>query len=295
MNTITLAPHKLKTLPQHWARKLLPPPDAARIKGLYDALADGATLPPGYLFRDPQGRHFLVAGEGRKCAHLERGEDMEFIETDNERLAVMTTVQENSNRAQIRFDYQKGWDACPVIERTAEKNKEERIIRLKHHPEGTEFPKCDLPANIEDFANLLGVSEKYVDIILKVWRNAGEWDINHEPRQFAGTGKPLTARDFITARVHDAEKPCSPGQAWAGIAGSDAAAEGRTAPEPKLFQLFLNGFNAVAKWGKGFTRFQGRQKTDAMAVIKKTVAAFPKELRAELLAELKRLDREERE
>jgi hypothetical protein len=151
-----------------------------------------------------------------------------------------------------------------------------------------------MPDKIDDFAEILNCSDKFIENILANYINALEWDINHYPRKFGDSETALTALEFINARVHDEDKPCSPGQAWAGIAGSDAGAEGQTKPQPKQLQLFCDGFASVGKWGKSFDKFEGAAKKRALASVKKMAGALPAELRRELLAELKRLDREEK-
>lgn len=295
MKTQIIKLEDLGHLPQFWARKLLPQPGKERIHGLSDALADGITLPPGYLYQDETGKQFLVAGAGRVAAHKLQQTDMAFLVTTDEAKAVKIAMQENCNRLQYPHKYQLVWDSCKLIEQVSVESKKRLLSNLKQNRQGTNTPSGDLPANIDQVARLLGVCEKTVDKILKVWRDALEWDKKHPPRKFGESEKAMSAVDFITTRVHDEDAPCSPGQAWAGIAGSDAAADGKTKPVPREAQLLLEGFASIGKWGKKYQAFNPKERKDVLDSIKKTVAALPAELRQELGAEIKRLERAEKE
>ena len=295
MKNTTIKLEDLGRLPLFWARKLLPQPTKERIHGLSDALAEGITLPPGYLYQDANGRQFLVAGAGRVAAHKLQQQDMAFLVTTDESKAVKIAMQENCNRLQYPHKYQLVWDSCALIEQVAVESKKRLSERFKQSAADTNVRRGDLPANIDECAKLLGVHSNTVDKILKVWRDALEWDKKHSPRKFGEMEKAMTAVDFITARVHDEDNPCSPGQAWAGIAGSDAATEGKTKPIAKTAQLLLAGFEAIGKWGKKYEAFNPKERKDVLDSIKKTVAALPPELRHELAAEIKRLERAEKE
>ena len=298
MKTVTLSNLLPKHLHQFWARKLLPQPSKDRVNGLSDAIAEGITLPPGYLFQDAHGQQWLVAGEGRRQAYLARQKDMTFFVVTDEAIAVKIAMQENSNRLHYPHKYQLVWDSCALIEQVAVESKKRALASLKtgnNSPADTNVRRGDLPANIDDCAKLLGVHSNTVDKILGVYRQALEWDKKHSPRKFGDAEKAMTALDFITARVHDEDVPCSPGQAWAGIAGSDAGAEGKTKPIAKTAQLLLAGFEAIGKWGKKYEAFNPKERKDVLDSIKKTVAALPPELRHELASEIKRLERAEKE
>ena len=295
MKNLIIKLEDLGHLPQFWARKLLPQPSKDRINNLSDTIADGITLPPGYLFQDAEGRQFLVAGAGRVAAHKLQQKDMAFLVTTDEAKAVKVAMQENSNRLHYPHKYQLVWDSCALIEQVAVEQKNRTLANLKYQRADTNVRPINLPANIDECAKLLGVHSNTVDKILGVYRQALEWDKKHSPRKFGESEKAMSAVDFITTRVHDEDKPCSPGQAWAGIAGSDAGAAGETKPVPREAQLLLEGFASIGKWSKKYQAFNPKERKDVLDSIKKTVAALPPELRHELAAEIKRLERAEKE
>jgi hypothetical protein len=146
-----------------------------------------------------------------------------------------------------------------------------------------------------DVAEALQISERCLEDAKQTYDALVAWDKDNEPKKWGESKKPMTARAYWTERIMNQEESCTPGQARAGLAGSKAGDDGKTNPKPKQLELFMDGFKSVAKWGKSFVKFDEEQRRTAVKQIKKTISDLPAELRAEIAAEIKLLDREAKE
>ena len=280
---------------KHWTRKLLPQPSQEHVDYISSQLALGTKLPPGYLVLP----NLLVAGETRRLAHKARQMDMEFIVVTEEE-AMNIALGENTGRQSYQYKYQIAFIYCPLAAKVVEwANKRKGQIQqniaetpMNSRKAGSGFSG---PQSLEEVADLIGVSRTLMVEAKKTYDALLEWDKTNKPKKWGDSKKVQTALDYWTDRIMYADKPCSVGQAFAGLAGSEAAAEGKTNPEPKQLELFCDGLKSLQKWGKAFPKFEGPQRKAAVDQIKKTVAAWPAELRHELGVEIKRLAVEERE
>ncbi len=277
----------------HWTRKLLPKPSQERVNALSTAIAQGVQLPPGYLVEP----NLLVAGETRRLAHKARQIDMEFIViTEEEAMAI--ALGENTNRQSYKFKYQIAFVYCPLASKCVEVSTLKRVPRPEKDaktPMNSRNGNFAEYRSLDEVAEAIGVSYRCLTDAKETYEGLLAWDAEHEPKKWGESKTKQTALDYWTGRIMDQDEPCTPGQARAGLAGSDAGADGKTKPVPKQLELFCSGFESIGKWGKSFSTFDDDQKKLALKAVKKTIAAMPADLRAELTAELKRLDREEKE
>ena len=298
--TVTLNPVDVQ---KHWTRKLLPQPSQERVDALSNELARGTKLPPGYLIEP----NLLVAGETRRLAHKARQTDMEFIVITEEE-ALNIAFGENTNRQSYKFKYQIAFIYCPLAARVVEQsNKAKGQIQQKRVPISENDAKTPMfsrnsnigvsgPETLNDVADLIGVSPSLMADAKKTYDELILWDKENKPKKWGEDKAAKTALDYWTGRIMDQEgESCTPGQARAGLAGSDAGAQGKTKPVPKQLELFCAGLESVGKWSKSFNQFEGESKKLALNAVKKTIAAMPPELRSELATEIKRLEREEKE
>ena len=290
--TVTLNPVDVQ---KHWTRKLLPQPSQERVDALSNELARGTKLPPGYLIEP----NLLVAGETRRLAHKARQTDMEFIVITEEE-ALNIAFGENTNRQSYKFKYQIAFIYCPLAVKVVEwankrkgfgqKTAETPMNPIKVNPDFFG------PKTLEEVADLIGVSRTLMVDAKKTYDDLILWDKENKPKKWGEDKAAKTALDYWTGRIMDQEgESCTPGQARAGLAGSDAGAQGKTKPVPKQLELFCAGLESVGKWSKSFNQFEGESKKLALNAVKKTIAAMPPELRSELATEIKRLEREEKE
>lgn len=282
--TIQINPVELR---QHWTRRLLNKVDenSPQFLAMCDDILRGDSLPPIYIVAPNQ----VVAGWTRTLAHRKAQKDIECIViTEDESL--MKSLKENALRLHLRKG-QVAWLACPL----ADKVVEHSVVLRKHKLTGKAAPKVTdgMPENIEQLADQLGISRRLLMEVRTVYENIAAWDENHSARCWGESAEAMSAMEYWSQRIMDSEDPCTPGQAWAGIAGSDAGAAGKTNPEPRQLQLFTEGLASVRKWGKGYNDFVGAERKRAQEAIRRTVAEWPAELRSEFAAELKRAEREQ--
>lgn len=263
----------------HWTRKLLPKPSQERVNAISNELARGTKLPPGYLIEP----NLLVAGETRRLAHKARQVDMEFIViTEDEAMAI--ALGENTNRQSYKFKYQTAFAYCPLACKIVEFSSKNRgaVADKSTKPQNCGF------ATLAEVAAAINVSERCLEDAKQTYDVLVAWDKENEPKKWGELkNTKMTALAYWTMRIMDQEKSCTPGQARAGIAGSQAADDGKTNPAPKQLELFMDGFKSLGKWGKAFTKFDDAQRKSAVSCIKKTIAQLPPELRAEIAAEIK--------
>lgn len=274
----------------HWTRKLLPKPSQERVNALSDSIAKGAKLPPGYLVEP----NLLVAGETRRLAHKARQVDMDFIViTEDEAMAV--ALQENTNRFALKFKYQIAFSYCPLAAKVVEHSNKSK--GFGH--DSAKSAAVALYANyrtLDDVADALQISRRTLADAKETYDALLAWDAENEPKFWGDFKKTkLTALDYWTLRIMDQEESCTPGQARAGLGGSKAAEQGKTQPDAKPLQLMLSGFSTLEKWGKKFSNFDDGEQRKIVGAVKKTVSAWPAELREVALAELKRMKLEEKE
>ena len=270
----------------HWTRKLLPKPSQERVNAISNELARGTKLPPGYLVEP----NLLVAGETRRLAHKARQVDMEFIVV-SEAEALRIALGENTNRQSYTYKYQVAFAYCPLACKIVEFSAKNRgaVGDASTKPQNWGF------GTLADAAEAIGVSGSYLEDAKKTYQELVDWDTENEPKKWGESKKAMTALAYWTDRIMDQEESCTPGQARAGLAGSKAADDGKTNPAPKQLELFLDGFKSLGKWGKSFPKFDDDQKRAAVKQIKKTIGDLPAELRAEIAAEIKLLEREAKE
>ncbi|MDR3427831.1 hypothetical protein [Silvimonas sp.] len=271
----------------HWTRKLLPRPSQERVNAISDVIARGVKLPPGYLVEP----NLLVAGETRRLAHKARQVDMEFIVISEEEAAAIA-LGENTNRLGYKFKYQVAFAYCPLALKVVEFSSRNRgAVGVA----GAKPQYCG-PATLAEVAAAIHVSERCLEDSKQTYDALLAWDKENEPKKWGELkNAKMTALAYWTMRIMDQEESCTPGQARAGLAGSKAAEEGKTQPAPKQLELFLDGFRSLGKWGKSFPKFDDEQRRTAVKQIKKTISDLPAELRAEIAAEIKLLEREAKE
>ena len=149
---------------------------------------------------------------------------------------------------------------------------------------------------MEEVGDLIGVSRSLMADAKQTYDELLAWDAAHEPKKWGESKTKMSALMYWTSRIMDQDgESCTPGQARAGMAGSNAGAEGKTKPMPKQLELFCDGMKSLQKWGGAFTKFDDGQRKTALVQIKKTIAALPAELRQELAVEIKRLAVEAKE
>lgn len=282
-NIIKINPVELR---QHWTRKLLNKVNEAspEFQSLCDCVLRGDVLPPIYIVEP----NLVVAGWTRTLAHRAAQKDIECI-VITEDAAYMKSLQENALRHHWR-KYQIAWMTCPLAAKIVERAHLLKTHRLtgKSAPENTEA----MPESLDELADQLGISRALLVNVRKVWEDIAQWDKKNEARVWAGSEAAMSAMEFWSSRIMDTEDPCTPGQAWAGIAGSDAGVAGKTNPVPQQLNLFTEGLASVRKWGKSFVEFVGQDRVRAKEAIRQTVAEMPAELREEFAAALKRAERE---
>lgn len=286
--TILKNPHELK---QHPLRKLLPDTKGTPlVNSLSDEIKRGAKLPPIYIVEP----NLVVAGWTRTLAHRAQQKDVEcIVVTEDE--AAHVAMKENTLRQSFGKKFQLAFAYCPLAIEVVKQAEVGRISSLKNARECKNALTSSLPCTLDELADQIGVSRRLLCDCKQTHDALLEWDSKHDPKKWGDDKEKKTALAFWTARILDDEEPCTPGNARAGIAGSDAGAQGKTKPVANQLELFTNGLAAVGKWGKAFTKFDDKARKDALAAIKKTVAALPVELRDELESEIKRLKREEKE
>ena len=289
--TVFKNPHDLK---MHWTRKLLPDTKGTELVGqLSDEIARGARLPAIYIVEP----NLVVAGWTRKLAHQARQVDVECIVVSEEQ-AVHVAMKENTLRQHYSRKFQIGFSYCPMAVMVVEKAHAIQIANLKQGirtESATNALSVFLPATLEEFADQIGISRRLLLDCKATCDALAAWDAKHAPKKWGEDKDKKTALAYWSSRILDDEEPCTPGNARAGIAGSDAGADGKTKPEPRQLQLFTDGLASVSKWGKSFTKFEGGEKKKAVDAIRKTVSAWPAELRHEFAIEIKRIEREEKE
>lgn len=291
-----ITPRNPVDLRMHPLRKLLPPPAKERIDRIADAIQAGVPLPPIYIVEP----NLVVAGWTRALAHRQMQRDVECCAI-TEAEAMTVALGENTNRQIYPFKYQVAWVYCPLAARAVERAAEVSLQNLKQgkSPMFSREASGGLsgtgPATLAEVADLIGVSRTKLVEVKECYDRMLAWDQANEPRSWNGGKQKCSAMEFWTGRILDDEKPCTPGNAMAGIGGRTAADAGKTKPAPKQLELFCEGMASIAKWGRNFDKFVEADHRQAVKAVRTTVAAWPATLRAEVLAEIKRLDREERE
>ena len=286
MKIITLNPTDVQ---KHWTRKLLPPPSPERVTAIINAIQSGVKLPPGYLVAPD----LLVAGETRRLACKAMQVDMDFIVITEEEAAAVA-LGENTNRQSYKFKFQLAFIYCPLAA---------QVVKTANKRKGFGFKTQSLPGeatigltSLDDVAESIGVSPRMMADAKKTYDDILSWDANNEPRKWGDSKVKQSAMEYWTDRIMDQEnEPCGLGAARSGLAGTDAGAAGKTAPVPRQLGLFCQGLESVGKWSKCFVDFDEGERKLALRTIKKTVANMPPELREEIVAEIKRLEREQKE
>jgi len=285
MKTILKNPIDLR---KHWTRKLLPDPSPAHINNISDEITRGTKLPPIYVVENQ-----VVAGWTRTLAHRAQQRDIHCIELTEEE-AINVALGENTIRQSYPFKYQVAWVYCPLaieVMKFAEKRRHENLRHARTQADAA----TALPLNIDDLAGRIGVSRKLLGQIKEDYLKIKAWDEANEPRVWGDEREPRTALEYFNDRILDPENPCTPGNCIAGLGGKKAGEDGRTNPTPRQLSLFTDGLAALAKWGKSFTQFADADQRRAVESIRRTVGEWPAELRAEFMAELKRVEREAKE
>lgn len=287
MKTISKNPVELR---QHWTRKLLNKVDetSPQFLAMCDAIIAGDVLPPIYIVEPNQ----VVAGWTRTLAHKKAQKDIECIVISEDE-SLMKSLRENALRLHLR-KFQVAWLACPISNRVVEHAHALRVAKLKqHHGTHVASPTDGTPQNMDELADQLGCSRRLLGEVRAVYDQIVAWDKKNAPRCWGESDEAMTAMEFWSSRIMDTDEPCTPGQAWAGIAGSDAAAAGKTHPEPRQLSLFTEGLASLRKWGVSFVKFEGSERKKAQEAIRKTVAEWPIQLRQEFAMEIKRMEREQ--
>ena len=290
MKTVSLNPAELR---MHWTRKELPVPAKDRVNAIADAIKAKVKLPPIYVVEP----NLVVAGWTRTLAHKQMQQDIECVLiTEDE--AELVALGENTNRQGYRFSYQIAWVYMPLVLKVVEHAKKRQLDNLRKGAEARESTSersGKFSGTIDDIAERIGVSRTLLFNVKEAYENIIGWDAKHEPCCWGDDKTKRTAFDYCHAKVMDAENPCTPGNAWAGVAGKQAAHEGKTKPAPKQLELFCEGTRSVAKWAKNFDKFSDDEYRKAVKSVKDMVAAMPPTLREEVLTEIKRLAREQKE
>jgi hypothetical protein len=282
-------------LKMHWTRKQLPVPakDSEAVHGLSDDIARRIQLPPIYIVEP----NLVVAGWSRVLAH--RAQQCERIAciAITEEEAPLVALKENTNRQVLPKKFQVAWVYTPLALTVIQTAEQSRIQALKAGPNSRESKTglTGMPGTLNDLADDLHVSRSLLADVVGAYRKIEAWDKENKPQRWGEDKQPKTAMEHANEMILHPETPCTPGNIVAGLGGKDAAVEGKTKPVPKQLELFCDGLDAVRKWGKAFPKWEGEERKIVVGALKKTVAAWPKELRDELSQELNRLRREEKE
>lgn len=258
-----------RDLSLHWTRKLLPMPSQEVVNAISDSIKRGDHLPPAYIVAPD----LLVAGEARRLAYCAQQKDMEVIVVSEEE-ALRIIFAENTNRRQYPFKYQIAWDYCALALKVAEAALRRKTANLKIGQKPNDSPRVQSldsrrgsPANIEEIADALIVSRALFFDVLAFYRKAQDWDLENEPQCIGDSEKPMTAMQFISWRIHDVDKPCTPGEAWRGIMGSVATKDGQRIP-PRQFLLFTQAVDKLVSRFEYWQAFDPAEKRQAMQQIK---------------------------